>query len=47
LILKGAIIPDNSVIGANSFVGKRLEKENALYGGYPVQLLKEEITWTY
>ena len=46
LILKGASIPDNSVIGANSFVGKRLEKENALYGGQPARLLKEEIIWT-
>ena len=45
LILKGATIPDNSVIGANSFVGKRLEKENAVYGGQPVRLLKEEIIW--
>jgi len=45
LILKGAIIPNNSVIGANSFVGKRLEKENAVYGGQPARLLKEEIIW--
>ena len=46
LILKGAIIPDKSVIGANSFVGKHLEKENAVYGGQPVRILKEEIIWT-
>jgi len=47
LILKGAIIPDNSVIGANSFVGKRLEKENAVYSGQPARILKEEITWIF
>jgi len=46
LILKGTTIPDNSVIGANSFISKRLEKENAVYGGQPVRLLKEEIIWT-
>ncbi|MFN8356329.1 MAG: hypothetical protein U0Y10_17870 [Spirosomataceae bacterium] len=46
LILKGAIIPDNCVIGANSFVSKQLEKENAIYGGQPARLLKEEIVWT-
>lgn len=45
LILKGATIPDNSVIGANSFVGKKLIKENAMYAGQPVRLLKEEIIW--
>lgn len=46
LILKGATIPDNSVIGANSFVSKRLERENAVYGGQPARILREEITWT-
>jgi acetyltransferase-like isoleucine patch superfamily enzyme len=46
LILKGAVIPNNSVIGANSIVNKHLEKENAVYGGQTVRLLKEEITWT-
>jgi len=46
LILKGVTIPDNSVIGANSFVCKRLEKENAVYGGQPARLLKEEVIWT-
>jgi acetyltransferase-like isoleucine patch superfamily enzyme len=45
LILKGAIIPNNCVIGANSFVGKHLEKENAVYGGQPARILKEEIIW--
>ena len=45
LILKGANIPNNCVIGANSFVGKRLEKENSLYGGQPARILKEHITW--
>ena len=46
LILKGSIIPDKSVIGANSFVNKHLEKANAIYGGQPARILKEEITWT-
>ena len=46
LILKGATIPNNTVIGANSLVNKHLEKENSVYGGQPVRILKEEITWT-
>jgi acetyltransferase-like isoleucine patch superfamily enzyme len=45
-ILKGADIPDNSVIGANSLVSKKLDKENATYGGQPARILREEITWT-
>ena len=46
LILKGATVPNDCVIGANSFIGKCLEKENAVYGGQPVRILKEKITWT-
>ena len=46
LVLKGSIIPNNSVIGANSVVSKHLEKENAVYAGQPARILKEEITWT-
>ena len=46
LILKGATVPDNSVIGANSFVGKRLCKENTVYGGQPARVLREGIMWT-
>ncbi|WP_221405373.1 acyltransferase [Flexibacter flexilis] len=47
LILKGAAIADNTVIGANSLVSRKLPKENAIYGGQPAQLLKEEISWDY
>ena len=48
LILKGTTIPDNSVVGANSFIaGKRLEKKNAVYGGQLAQILKEEVTWIF
>jgi acetyltransferase-like isoleucine patch superfamily enzyme len=46
LILKGAIIPNNCVIGANALVSKRLEKENAIYGGQPARIVKEDIVWT-
>ena len=45
LILKGAIIPNNSVIGANTLVNKKLNDENALYAGHPVVKLKENIAW--
>lgn len=45
LVLKGAQIPTNSVIGANSIVGKILDKENCLYVGSTCKIVKENITW--
>lgn len=45
LILKGAIIPNGSIIGANTLVNKKLEDENAMYAGNPVVKLKDKITW--
>lgn len=45
LILKGAQIPDNCVIGADSIVNRLLENRNSLYAGSPVKLMKESITW--
>ncbi len=45
LILKGAKIPNNSIIGANSVVGKKLDQENCLYVGNPAVKVKENITW--
>ena len=44
-ILKGTIVPNNCVIGANSFINRELTQENALYGGNPIKLLKEKISW--
>lgn len=45
LILKGTIIPNNCVIGADSIVSKVLEKENCLYVGSPCKMVKENISW--
>ena len=45
LILKGAVIPDNAVLGANSVVSKKLDVENAIYVGNPVRCVKENINW--
>ncbi len=45
LILKGTVIPNNCVIGANTTVTGTLEIENALYAGNPCKLLKQNITW--
>lgn len=46
LILKGAVIPNGCVIGANSFLSKKLENENTIYGGNPIRILNnQEICW--
>jgi acetyltransferase-like isoleucine patch superfamily enzyme len=45
LILKGAVIPANCIIAANSIVNRALEKEKCLYGGFRAKCLKENVTW--
>ena len=45
LILKGAIIPDGSILGANSTVSKKLESERCIYVGNPAESVREDITW--
>ncbi|MHC0442757.1 acyltransferase [Flavobacterium sp. 3-210] len=45
LILKGAIIPPNSIIGANTTVSKKLESENCLYAGNPINCIKTNVKW--
>ena len=42
-ILKGATIPDGSIIGAGGVVTKSLAKKNSVYVGN--QLLREGIDW--
>lgn len=46
LILKGCIIPENSVIGANAVVAnKKYEKSNIVIAGNPAKIVKENIIW--
>lgn len=45
LIMKGAYIPKNCIIGANSVLTKKLEYENALYAGNPIKVLKKNVSW--
>lgn len=45
LILKGTVIPDHCVIGANSTVAGKLEKSNGVYAGSPCTLRRDGITW--
>ncbi|SEW02971.1 acyltransferase [Chitinophaga arvensicola] len=45
VILKGASIPDNSIIAANSLIARSLEGEYNIFGGNPVGVLKSDVTW--
>lgn len=44
-VLKGAVVPSNSIVGNSSVVTSKFEKENALYSGVPCRFLKEGINW--
>lgn len=44
-ILKGSSIPDNSVVGANSVVAGKFEKENVIIASNPAKICKENIEW--
>lgn len=46
-ILKGANLPNGSIIAAGSLVTKKLNGEKSIFGGNPMRVLKENITWKY
>lgn len=45
-ITKGAVIPNNCVVGANSLVNKNFEEENCIIAGSPAKIVKREINWS-
>jgi acetyltransferase-like isoleucine patch superfamily enzyme len=45
LVLKGATITDNCIIGANAVVKGSLEDGNTLYAGSPLKAVKKNISW--
>lgn len=47
LILKGAVIPDNSIIGANSSVTNDISGEEGLFAGQPIKLIKKDVYWRH
>lgn len=44
-ILKGSQILNNCVIGSNSLINKKFDKNNILIAGNPAKILKENIRW--
>jgi acetyltransferase-like isoleucine patch superfamily enzyme len=42
---KGANIPEGCVIGARSYVSKRLTRPHSIYAGAPARLMREGVVW--
>lgn len=47
IILKGTEIPDNCVLAARTMANGILETKNTIYGGFPINTLKNGISWDY
>lgn len=43
--LKGAIIPNNSVVGSFSIVTRPFTEENCVIAGFPAKVIKKNISW--
>ena len=44
-LLKGAVISDNSVVGASSLVNKKFNTKNCIIAGAPAKVVKKNIDW--
>ena len=44
-ILKGSVIGNNIIVGAGSIISGKLLSENSIYGGNPIKVIKDDITW--
>lgn len=45
LISKGSQIPNDSIVGAYSFVNKKFTDENVLIAGTPAKIIRHGLTW--
>lgn len=45
LVLKGAVIPNGSVVGAMSMVNKEFDEEHILIAGSPAKKIRSDIEW--
>lgn len=45
LISKGSQIPNDSIVGAYSFVNKEFTEENVLIAGTPAKIVRNGVTW--
>lgn len=45
-ILKGSVLPDNSIIGARSLINRPIKGERTIIGGSPAKVLKTDVDWS-
>ena len=45
MVLKGAVIPDNTVVAAGTIVTKKFEQPNVILAGTPAKVIRENIGW--
>ncbi|WP_302608287.1 DapH/DapD/GlmU-related protein [Lactobacillus intestinalis] len=46
-VLKGVVIQEGCIVGANSVLNKKIEKERCVIVGNPGRVVKENIDWKY
>lgn len=44
-VMKGAVLPDNSIVGNSAIVTNKFDKENSVYAGIPAKHIKDNINW--
>ena len=44
-VLKGSVIPDGCVVASGSLVRSKFTEKNALIGGNPAKIIRENVTW--
>jgi acetyltransferase-like isoleucine patch superfamily enzyme len=45
MIMKGTVIPHNTLIGAGAIVIKHFDQENTIITGVPARVIKENVNW--
>lgn len=45
IVSKGAVIPDDSIVGAGAFVNKQFQETGVVLAGCPAKIVRNNITW--
>ena len=44
-VMKGTVLPDNSIVGNSAIVTNKFDRENSVYAGIPAKHIKDNINW--
>jgi len=47
IILKGASIPNNTIVSAQALVNKKFDEQNTIIAGIPAKIVKNQINWDF